>query len=540
VKDENLKALKNLLEKAYVHLDKPYYYPGDTIWFKAYIRYSNLNYSDSLSKVLYTELLDPKGAVIASSVSKIEDGISWGDIVIASSVEPMDYYLRVYTNWMRNFDEFMIRPLPIISRENFIQPGPPDTISTSRDLQISLTTDKANYGTRDKIELGVAISKEGLPIATNFSISVTDQSAVSDIEGVPNILSLQNPFKADGAELIRLTHPIEHDIILNGQIDGAGASSENIVTTVFLNGAGKLITPTRGPNFNVVVDFFDTTTAIIQCVNKHGVPERVAFMERQPVESYHLPASLSYKLATDGSFQRIQGKPDEPVRILQEVMVGATPIRNPQPLVPTPTQRKLGMAYQIFQGTDISNVRLTGNLLDYLAVHLPDFQDTRCSIETGKICYTADNAPKTGIPLYVPPSVYSFFLNGHPLSPSDFNLIPVNDVSRIEVYWMPGKKDNSVAIYTDQSFPYDVRNFALYKIKGYDRPNAFQVRSKEHAEPDYRATIYWNPSIDTDMDGKAFLSFNSSDVDGTYKVTVEGVTSEGEFFRSIKYLFITK
>ena len=540
VKEQNLKALKNLLEKAYVHTDRPYYYPGDTIWFKAYLRYANLNYSDSLGNVLYTELLNPEGTVVGSSVLKITHGVSWGDIVIASNLEPADYYLRVYTNWMRNFDEFMIRPVPIISRKSFIQPGPADTTSTSGDLQISLTTDKATYGTRDKIELGVTISKEDLPIVTNFSVSVTDQSAVSDIEGVPNILSLNQPFKADGAELIRLSHPMEHDIVLGGRISGASASSENIVTTVFLNGAGKVITPTIGPNFNVVIDFVDTTTAIIQCVSTHGVPARVELMERQPVESYHLPHPLSYKLVTDGSYIRIQGKPDEPVTILQEVAVGATPIPNPQPLVPTPTQRRFGMAYQIFQGKDLSNVRLTGNLLDYLALHLPDFHDTRCWTETGKICYTPANAPKTGIPLDVPVSVYSFFLNGHPLSASDFDLIPVNNVSRIEVYWMPGKKGNKVAIYTEQSFPHDVRNFALYKVKGYDRPNVFRIPSKERVEPDYRPTIYWNPSIDTDTDGKAVLSFNSSDVDGTYKVTVEGVTSEGEYFRSTKYLNIAK
>jgi hypothetical protein len=145
------------------------------------------------------------------------------------------------------------------------------------------------------------------------------------------------------------------------------------------------------------------------------------------------------------------------------------------------------------------------------------------------------------LPGAVSSEVYSFILNGSPLGPADFSLIPANLVSRVEIYWTPGKWGiKKIAIYTEPNFPHDEKNFELYKVQGYTKAHVFHEPSKEHKEPDYRPTIYWNPSIDTGPDGKASLSFTSSDVDGTYKVTIEGATSQGEFFRVTKYLNITK
>ncbi|MHA4895424.1 TonB-dependent receptor [Pedobacter sp. PWIIR3] len=44
---------------------------------------------------------------------------------------------------------------------------------------------------------------------------------------------------------------------------------------------------------------------------------------------------------------------------------------------------------------------------------------------------------------------------------------------------------------------------------------------------DLRTTIYWNPSVKTDAEGKAKFSFFNGDGKGTYKVVVEGINAEG-------------
>ena len=45
-------------EKAYLQLDKPYYLAGETVWFAGYLFDGVTHGVDSVSRVLYVELLD--------------------------------------------------------------------------------------------------------------------------------------------------------------------------------------------------------------------------------------------------------------------------------------------------------------------------------------------------------------------------------------------------------------------------------------------------------------------------------------------------
>ncbi len=46
--------------------------------------------------------------------------------------------------------------------------------------------------------------------------------------------------------------------------------------------------------------------------------------------------------------------------------------------------------------------------------------------------------------------------------------------------------------------------------------------------PDFRNTLYWNPSVKPDSDGKARLEFWTSDILSDYVINIQGITSEGE------------
>lgn len=94
-------ANANPVEKVYLHLDRSSYYPGDTIWFKAYIFAGDHRLSD-LSGVLYCELINDRDSVVVRHILKIAAGISWGDFSISRKYSPGNYHIRAYTNWMRN------------------------------------------------------------------------------------------------------------------------------------------------------------------------------------------------------------------------------------------------------------------------------------------------------------------------------------------------------------------------------------------------------------------------------------------------------
>lgn len=45
-------------EKVFLHIDRPNYIQGDTIWFKAYLWYGNDQIPDTANGVLYADLLN--------------------------------------------------------------------------------------------------------------------------------------------------------------------------------------------------------------------------------------------------------------------------------------------------------------------------------------------------------------------------------------------------------------------------------------------------------------------------------------------------
>jgi TonB-dependent SusC/RagA subfamily outer membrane receptor len=93
-------------EKVYLQTDKPYYMAGETIWMKGYLFESRSHSVDSVSRVLYVDLIDQqKGKIIYQRILKCGAGMTHGDIALGDSLTEGMYQLRAYTNYMRNFPE---------------------------------------------------------------------------------------------------------------------------------------------------------------------------------------------------------------------------------------------------------------------------------------------------------------------------------------------------------------------------------------------------------------------------------------------------
>lgn len=89
-------------ERIYFHFDKSAYFPGDTIWYKAYLM-TGWSTSD-ISKNLYTDWLDAHGNLLLHGVEPIVLSTSYGQIVIPKNYKQSVFHLHAYTGWMLNFD----------------------------------------------------------------------------------------------------------------------------------------------------------------------------------------------------------------------------------------------------------------------------------------------------------------------------------------------------------------------------------------------------------------------------------------------------
>ncbi len=92
-------------EKVYLHLDKPYYALGDTIWFKGYITIGSRHQLSNLSGAMYVELISEKDSVLRSLKLPVTTGMVIGDFILSDDFKEGSYRIRAYTQWMRNAGE---------------------------------------------------------------------------------------------------------------------------------------------------------------------------------------------------------------------------------------------------------------------------------------------------------------------------------------------------------------------------------------------------------------------------------------------------
>ena len=106
-------------EKVYLHLDNSAYFLGETIWMKAYVTRSDTENRSNISRVLYVELISPRGFVVERRKLQVTDGLAWGDIKLTKRILKAGYYeIRAYTRYMTNWGNrnFFSRVFPVFDK----------------------------------------------------------------------------------------------------------------------------------------------------------------------------------------------------------------------------------------------------------------------------------------------------------------------------------------------------------------------------------------------------------------------------------------
>ena len=561
--------LDRLQEEVYLHTDKSYYYPGEVIWFKGYMKYNYPEILDSLSAVLYVDLIGPDRKVVQTKMFPIDSGHVAGDIALPGSVQAGNYCLRSYTNWMRNYPEdiFFIKPLPVLGIYDNLELVIEKPVDSMLRNQIEIKSDKESYHVRDSISVSILLKDEyDNPIQAGLSVSVTDAAEVISLpqETIIDKFSKVDDVTIPGVSKAQM-YQVEHGISIGGQFRNRKGKPEQKMKIQIIQGDFEDMTTvnadeqgnfwTSGFQFNDSLEFAFRATDITG--RSYG---KVTILPKEfPAVPDSLPILNLPVKKIEFKNRQIQ-RYDETgnIRMLKEVVINASKIEEKRPFT------RYGTPDNSINGDLLENANYS-NLMYVIQSRVPGLRLVLVNGSYvvslgGFVSYGASDAgeaPVSGEPLLI---IDGLAFNGSEGVADMISQLSISNILRIDVFKFGSAAafgargaNGVIAIYTrngttpsKQVKGYDKSLFQLEIIQGFARPLKFKSPNyngvlKTKAEPDYRSTIYWAPSVNTNpQTGEAVVSFYAADLETKYRVVVEGVTLSGEPIHAEYFIKVLK
>ena len=165
-------------EKIYVHFDKNYYNPGETIWFKAYL-FTGIEPSEA-SKNFYAELLDEQGNILSQKTAPVIFSGAAGSFEIDSAFNKRMVYFRAYTASVLNGDTSFLYTKAIRILTSKSSPVK-NTTAASAAPTLSFLPEGGDWITGLPSTIAfIATTAQGLPV--NIKGTVTDNAGNKLIE----------------------------------------------------------------------------------------------------------------------------------------------------------------------------------------------------------------------------------------------------------------------------------------------------------------------------------------------------------------------
>ncbi len=204
-------------DRVYMHFDKPFYEPGETIWFSAYVRDGQSMKASKKSDIVHVEFLNPKGTVDKRINIIAKNGMAAGDFSLDKEALGGLYKVRAYTNWMKNegADNVFEKDLQV---QDVVLPN----------LKMKLNFEKKAFGAGDEVVAKLELNTNENKPLSNYKIKF-----VANLDG-EKLLDKAEVTDEDGIKYIKFNLPTKlttNDGLLNVMIDYNG-STESVSRSI--------------------------------------------------------------------------------------------------------------------------------------------------------------------------------------------------------------------------------------------------------------------------------------------------------------------
>lgn len=528
-------------ERAYLHTDKPYYYPGEIIWMKAYVQYVDITKRDSLSRTLFVDLIDANKNIVKSMLLSVDSGRWQASLVLPRDLTPGMYGLRAYTRFMLNFNDanrIFTKLVPVLAQQQRVDgrsaPAARETTPESPEINSQPST----TSTRSKVSITMKPDVD----VKNLSVSVVDATQVPLIPEA----DIQRHFQRawEPVDEFEPRFIVDKGICFLGTVLSEMGRPKKATMTIYRENMEEFLdfeTDEQGRFTINGLKFYDSAKWFYQSKGKKGKASfgTIKIDPWQPPATEALPG-VWFRTETAASAQRIL--PDYLIpleaRVLEEVVIASTKLEEKREIPGI-----VGGADQVIDAQKLVN---TGNLLLALQGKVVGLNIT-CVGGDCRVFYSrAQTNTFSGSiePLVLINNTPAFGTAGQVLSQLDINQVERIEFSRrINVLYGEQGRNGIISVYLKAGAVATERDSGIqsFTLNGFHKPLTFLSPdyanvSTETDAADYRSTIYWNPELTPDSTGTFRFEFYTSDLPGPYRITVEGLSNNGQPVRYQKYI----
>jgi hypothetical protein len=526
-----------LHEKIFVHTDKNYYQTGDIIWLKIYNVDEDRIVPISVSKLSYVELLDSLNKPVMQARIRLDSGTGNGSLLIPSGVATGTYTLRSYTNWMKNFgpEEFFEKEIAIVNAAS----GRRAYKSISRVahdnndiLQAEVNTDKQQYAKRQKVKLSISSSA-----SSDLSISVYRlDSLVSEDPADIGYLVRKNDAAIDPK---KFPFPPEYE---GHFVNGRMISRNTRLPSKFVVGYLTVMDDANA-FYNSRTDKDGKIKFLVTKLNSSDsiIVQTNSFYDRDQQIEIESPFYNKFSPKKSPEFAPTDEFPGTVLE--QSINTQVTHLYYQDELNKfriiktdsTPFYLKENMRYILDDYTRFSKledvfreyVRPVGVTKRQGVFHLTVFTETNR--------YLIDQEPLVlvdAVPVFDMNTLFTY----DPLKVKTIDVVQEKYFRSgavfpgiISLKTFRGRTDGEMIDPNANVLAYEI----VQKQRKFYSPS-YDSAVSSHM-PDFRSTLYWNPSVLTDATGKAEVEFFTSDLEGEFVISVRGLSPGKMIANNIRF-----
>jgi hypothetical protein len=519
---------KLLKERVVLTTDRTIYFSGEQIWLKADCWLTANN--DSLSRVMYVELLDRKSKPVVQKKLQIIHNRSLGLIEIPADVLSGNYYIRAYTQYMRNFERELLytTELTIINPElpskEIIQMIVKDTsVTVPNSIKvIDIKTTASSFLPHSLITVELAGEKD-----MHLSVSVVKKGSYE-----PQAVGIQTYFKSKpgGDSLAKLKwYPEIRSVSISGKLiskeTGLPLKNSLVFASIIDSTKQFHVARTNGEGIFVfsLFNLHDNHQVYI-CAQQEGS------VLINPDFAQGLPAADYVAMKTDSAKRDLLNAMYTNVQVTDVYDNGISSTKNYLDTLPDAFQTS---SETIFFKDYVALPTMTDMFMEITPYTKVKSKKKETTIQL------VDRKTKTTFdqPLVlldrIPFHDHSVLLG---IPPSKINSVGIIATSYVYggevidgVIDIKSKDDNLAGL----PLPGDVVVVDYITYTPEIKPQFEKSMLLAPDKPGLRNTLYWNPEV-TLKDGKQAIQFYSGNDLSAYDIVVRGVDENGKAFTKIK------